>query len=198
MLVERRAFGYAWGMRTLQALALSVGLAFTGAASEQQAPEPAFADVPPCHWAAEAVNRLADKGIFIGFPPEPAYLSVNALRQVFEGLRCADPTWSLRFLDGAPAGFGEGPVVLAGFALEAELLELSAEWASIAFTVTLNMEEAGIRRVEVREGTAVALRDGEGWRVAYESLAGLEPTLFQPAGPQVARPATLSATFRGE
>jgi hypothetical protein len=186
-------------MQTLRALVLSVALVLTGAASAQQTPEPAFADVPPCHWAAEAVNRLADKGIFIGFPPEPAYLSVNALRQVFEGLRCQDPSWSLRFLSGAPVGFGEGPVMLAGFALEAELLELSAEWASIAFTVTLTMEEAAIRRVEVREGTAVALRDGEGWRIVYEGLARLEPALFPPLTGDVAHAGQApTATFRGE
>jgi hypothetical protein len=199
VLIGRRALGYPWGMRTLRALAVSVGLAVAAVALAQQAPEPAFADVPPCHWAAEAVNRLADKGIFIGFPPEPAYLSVNALRQVFEGLRCQDPSWSLRFLAGAPVGFGQPPAPrLAGFELAAELLELAADRARIAFAVTLVLDDASGRRIETRQGEAVALRDGLGWRVAYESLEGLEPALFVPAGPQATRPATPSATFRGE
>lgn len=82
-----------------------------------------FADVPPCHWAYEAVNEMAELGIFIGFPPEDGFLSVNALRQVFEGLRCDAPEWSLRFLSGAPSGLGQQAQVL-GFELESDLIGL--------------------------------------------------------------------------
>jgi hypothetical protein len=190
---------YHKGMRKLAYLALGLSLLWTSVALGQRA-EPRFADVPPCHWAAEAVNRLADLGIFIGFPPEPAYLSVNALRQVFEGLRCEDPSWSLRFLEGAPLGFGQPPAPrLAGFELTAELVELTADQARVAFTVLLVLDEAGLRRIETRQGEALVRRDGLGWRVAYASLAGLEPSLFPPAGPQAAAPLpTLSASFRGD
>jgi hypothetical protein len=31
---------------------------------------PPFLDVPPGHWAAQAVQNLKDEGILVGYPPE--------------------------------------------------------------------------------------------------------------------------------
>jgi hypothetical protein len=187
-------------MHRITFVGLALALLLASASVAQHTTEPHFADVPPCHWAAEAVNRLAGMGIFVGFPPEPAYLSVNALRQVFEGLRCADPAWSLRFLEGAPMGFGEPPAPrLAGFELASELLMLTPEQARIAFTVTLVLDEPDLRRIETRHGEALARSDGVGWRISYASLAGLEPTLFPPGSGAVAeRLPVLAAIFKGE
>ncbi|MBS3933484.1 MAG: S-layer homology domain-containing protein [Truepera sp.] len=187
-------------MRKVTLGLLSLALLLASTSLGQHATEPHFADVPPCHWAAEAVNRLAGQGIFIGFPPEPAYDSVNALRQVFEGLLCADPAWSLRFLEGAPVGFGEPPAPrLVGFELASELLELTAEQARIAFTVALVLDEPDLRRLETRHGEALVRRDGVGWRVSYASLAGLEPTLFPPGSGAAAESLpVLAAIFKGE
>jgi len=175
-------------------------LLLASASLGQHATEPHFADVPPCHWAAEAVSHVAGQGIFIGFPPDHSYLSVNALRQVFEGLRCADPGWSLRFLEGAPVGFGEPPAPrLTGFELTSELLKLTPEQARIAFSVTLVLDEPDLRRIETRHGEALVRRDGVGWRVSYASLAGLEPTLFPPGSGAAAKGLpVLAAIFKGE
>ncbi|ADH62306.1 S-layer domain protein [Allomeiothermus silvanus DSM 9946] len=47
---------------------LLAGLAVLGLAGAQQAPRGGFVDVPPCHWAAEAVRALAAKGLVQGSP----------------------------------------------------------------------------------------------------------------------------------
>ncbi|MFN3651102.1 MAG: S-layer homology domain-containing protein [Armatimonadota bacterium] len=56
-------------MRKLHVLALLTGLTLATAlpASAQQG---AFRDVPPRHWAFDAVNQLAEKGVFTGYPDE--------------------------------------------------------------------------------------------------------------------------------
>jgi hypothetical protein len=138
-----------------------------------------FEDVPPCHWAAAAVAEVAELGIFIGFPSDGAYDSVNALRQVFEGLRCGDASWSLRFMQGAPARFGLAPAAdLTGFALETTLLEMHDDRAIVSFALTAVVAEAGVERTEARSGTVTLRSDGHGWRVAYGELAGLDLALF--------------------
>jgi hypothetical protein len=161
-------------MRSLFAILVAGSLAL-GAANTH----PAFADVPPCHWAADAVAELAGTGIFIGFPPDDAYLSVNALRQVFEGLRCAEPAWSLRFLDGASDAFtaGVGPA-LVGFALEPRLVSRDADRAEVAFTLTTVIDDDGVRSTETRAGTAEVRRSEVGWRVVYADLLTLALPVF--------------------
>ena len=54
--------------RQIAALALPLGLALPAAAGAQGR----FADVPPGHWAAGAVNELAALGILKGYPAAPA------------------------------------------------------------------------------------------------------------------------------
>jgi hypothetical protein len=164
------------------------------------ADDPAFADVPPCHWAADAVNRLAGRNIFLGFPPEDTYLATNALRQVFAGLGCDAPSWSLRFLHDAPADFGEREPRLVSYDLQTSVQELGPERGSIVFTLTVVLEQDGMRRTESREGTATVLRDGEGWRVDYDSLVPLELNLFPPRSQTerlVPLPSAPTMTFRG-
>jgi hypothetical protein len=154
-----------------------VALLLAGAAA---APRPSFDDVPPCHWAAEAVADLDRLGIFIGFPADAGYESVNAVRQVFEGLRCGDPAWSLRFVRAAPAAFGLQPrVVLVAFALEADVEAWTSVGARIAYSLTTVTEEDGVRRSDQRAGHIEVVRDPFGWRVDYAALAGLELPLFR-------------------
>lgn len=157
-------------MRTALALLLA---AWLSAARAQGGP--AFADVPPCHWAAEAVQRLAGTGIFIGFPPDDAYLSTNALRQVFEGLRCGDHAWSLRFIDGGPEALREpGLPDLEGFELEVQPAFIEAGRARLAFALTAVIDG----RTEVREGVVDVRRTDAGWQVAYADLAALDLPIF--------------------
>jgi hypothetical protein len=157
-----------------------------------------FADVPPCHWAFEAVSRLAGT-LFVGFPPRDDYLAVNAVRQVFEGLRCEDPSWSLRFLEGAPQAFAVGvPVRLVGFELETALLSLEADRAEVSLALLASLEEAGERRIATRQGTVNIVRTADGWRADYADFAALELDLFPPPVNMLApRPAQPQAIFLG-
>lgn len=57
-----------WGLALLLT-ATSVGIPLAAAATDQ--PVPAFSDVPPDHWAAQALNELATKYKFkLGFPDQ--------------------------------------------------------------------------------------------------------------------------------
>lgn len=146
------------------------------------APSPStapFPDVAPCHWAAKAVAEVAGEGIFVGFPPDPAYDSVNALRQVFGGLQCGRPTWSRRFVAGAPAAFppAAGPG-LAAFTLDATVVSLSEGAAVLSVNLTAVIDRNGARRTLDRRGTVTSTRTDSGWRVAYADLAGLDLPFF--------------------
>ena len=77
---------------------------------------------------------MARTGIFVGFPPDPGYDSVNALRQVFEGLQCGQPSWSVRFMTGVPGAFwATGGPSLASFTLRPRVVSLDANEARLAF-----------------------------------------------------------------
>lgn len=163
-------------------LATGTGLA-QGAASARAGAgadaAPAFADVPPCHWAAAAVARVERAGIFVGFPPDPSYLSVNALRQVFEGLKCGDPSWTLRFLAGAPAALRLAPgPALASFELEPRIVSLSKADARLAFRLTAVIRQHGTTETLERQGTVMATRTHAGWQIAYAGLAKLGLPFF--------------------
>lgn len=149
------------------------------AAGAASAPTSPFADVPPCHWAAKAVTRVTQAGLFEGFPPDPAYDSVNALRQVFEGLKCGQPAWSAHFLAGAPGAFTNGGgVSLAGFQLKSSIVSLSSQRARIAFQLTAVIDQNGARRTVERQGTVTATHAGAGWQVPYAELASLGLPIF--------------------
>lgn len=151
----------------------------TGAAGGAATPSSPFVDVPPCHWAAKAVSRVTGKGLFVGFPPDPAYDSVNALRQVFEGLKCGQPAWSMHFLEGAPDAFASaGGASLAGFDLTPTILSVGEHQAQIAFRLTAVIDERGAERTLERQGTVTATHTGAGWLVPYTQLASLGLPIF--------------------
>ena len=138
-----------------------------------------FADVPPCHWAADAVAVLADQEIFIGFPPDDVYHGSNALRQVFEGLRCDDASWSQRFVSDAPADLGQEPSLrLLGFDLDATVQQRDAARIELAYVLTVHMEHDGERSTTRREGTLAVHRNELGWLVSYADLAALDLPIF--------------------
>lgn len=154
---------------------LLAGLAVLGLAGAQQAPRGGFVDVPPCHWAAEATRVLAARGLFQGYPADPRELAENALRQVFEGLRCGDVGWSLEFLEGAAASFAAGSVEgLEGFELRKLQSSIDGDRASITFQLVVSYK--GV--VYTRQGTARLVFIQPGWKVLYESLVGLKLPFF--------------------
>ena len=130
-----------------------------------------FVDVPPCHWAAEAVNRLAAGGVVQGAPSPGPQLATNALRQVFEGLKCGDAAWTARFLTGAPAALAASVAARPVRDFELTVLETraAANAATIRYRVTVTPPDAA--RATTVTGTARATFDAEaGWRVEYASL----------------------------
>src|SRR5437899_10287416 len=66
-----------WCATVLAIVALAGGTAWA------QGPS-AFVDVPPWHWAFEAVQQGATAGIFTGYPTVDGELVANALVQVYE------------------------------------------------------------------------------------------------------------------
>ncbi len=181
--VKRLSTLLALGSLVVATLGMGIGLAQgatpAGGGAATGGSQPAFADVPPCHWAAKAVARVAHLGIFVGFPPNPSYLSVNALRQVFEGLKCGDPSWSQRFLTGTPAAFPPaGAPTLAGFELHTQIVSLSRTRARLAFRLTARVDQNGAQHTLRREGDITATNTSAGWRVPYADLTKLGLPFF--------------------
>lgn len=133
-----------------------------------------FPDVPPCHWAADSVARLAD-------PVEPEvrqargsrYLAANAPRQVLEGLRCGEPEWSLRFLVNAPADW-QPRAQVEGFSLRVQELRLQGDRGRAHVRVQLTVDgESTVRSGPI----ALDFVDGV-WKVEYATLAELDLPLL--------------------
>ncbi|MCS7059383.1 MAG: hypothetical protein NZ849_10610 [Meiothermus sp.] len=148
-------------------------LAFLGGIALAQPGTSPFVDVPPCHWAREALQAIARPNPEAR-PTPSAFLAENALRQVFEGLRCGDPGWSQRFLLNPSPAFGQSPASLRSFTLEVQQLRLQGERATLRFTLAAVLEQGALRR-----NSEAALRfTPEGWKVEYASLVGLELPFF--------------------
>ncbi|RDI95567.1 hypothetical protein DV704_06710 [Meiothermus sp. QL-1] len=132
-----------------------------------------FVDVPPCHWAREAIEAIARPDP--NARPQPsALLAENALRQVFEGLRCNDPLWSQRFLQDPSPAFGRAEARLRGFELNVRETRIAGERATLRFDLTAVLAEGSLRR----SGTAQLVFTPAGWRVVYSSLVDLGLPLF--------------------
>ena len=141
-------------------LMTATGLAFA------QSPTP-FVDVPPCHWAADAVGRIAGEPQ-VTEAQTSTYLVENAVQQVFEGLKCGNLTWSAYFLNGVPAGTAPQGT-LESFSLSNVGSSLSGTNASVSFTVMAVVDG----QTYTREGEANLLFTDGRWAVDYSSLAAL-------------------------
>jgi hypothetical protein len=133
-----------------------------------------FVDVPPCHWAAPAIGQISGR---LEVSPEQVrgsnYLAENALRQVFEGLRCGDLEWSANFMTGTPSG--TTPVgTLSGFELRNVVSAISDTSATITFELTAVIDGATLER----SGSAELVFQDERWLVSYPSLAALDLPFF--------------------
>lgn len=161
-------------MRPANSVALTLLAAFVVWPATGALAQTPFVDIAPCHWAAEAVGKIA------GQPQvEPAqarnsvYLAENSVRQVFEGLRCETPDWSLAFLADAPDDWPqvvpEGPV-----AVQAHDVRIDGNRGVV--TVSLRAAWAG-RELDRSGEVDVVFRDGK-WLVEYASLAALDLPFF--------------------
>ncbi len=131
-----------------------------------------FVDVPPCHWARAAVEAIARP--VAAAPQASSLLAENALRQVFEGLKCNDSVWSTRFLQNPAPSFGRAEVPLDGFELQNTRVELMGNRATVRFNLTVAIGGRPVRR----SGTALLVFTEAGWKVEYASLANLNLPIF--------------------
>lgn len=156
-------------MKKLVVLGLLGGLPL----AQAQAGTSPFVDVPPCHWARAAIEAIARPDP--NLRPQPsALLAENALRQVFEGLKCNDPVWSQRFLQNPSVTFGRSGVRLDGFSLENLQTRLAGNLATLRFTLVVVLDGSPVRR----SGEAQLVFGEQGWQVVYASLAALNLPVF--------------------
>jgi hypothetical protein len=138
-----------------------------------------FVDVPSCHWATEAINVTAGTEKII--PARTAALAQNAVQQVFEGMRCGDPKWTLKFINGAP-GTLEGIVsskAVRSFDLKLGATTISGTNATATATLEVRYQQ-GAQLVTAKRTATMRLRanDATGWQVEYASLASLNLPIF--------------------
>lgn len=157
----------------MQKLVILLFWGLTLAQAQTQAGTSPFVDVPPCHWARAAVEAIARPDPNIRLQPT-ALLAENALRQVFEGLKCSDPVWSERFLQNPSAAFGRAPARLNAFELEALQTQFAGNRATLRFNLTAVLDGSPVRR----SGEARLIFGEQGWRVEYDSLVTLNLPLF--------------------
>lgn len=145
-----------------------------------------FDDVPPWHWAFDAVQKGAEAGIFIGYPLTDRERAINVVTQVYEAfVNAAQPSareWAERFLTNLPAGWPE-PFQrsrLAGFRLMDVRVETRGERQVVAFTSAIVLRGPG-RPLEIRTSLQVeVVKDQEGrWRANYATLAEGQPHVFK-------------------
>ncbi|GGR36350.1 hypothetical protein [Deinococcus ruber] len=150
-------------------------LALLATLAQAPAPVPTaqpFLDVPPCSYAAGAVARTAQLGIFQGSPATSSELARNAVRQVFEGLKCGDIAWTTRFIAELPQGYATGIPQLGaalkpGFDFEVLGLQMEGQSAEVRFRLAYRGQG---RRME-RTATVQLVPDAQtGWRVLFGSL----------------------------
>jgi hypothetical protein len=155
---------------TLALFALSASLWISSARA--QAP---FPDIPPCHWAAEAVTEIAGKpDIDAEQARSSRYLAENAVRQVFEGLRCGSGEWSRAFVSGEPEAWPPG-MATVDFRLNVGDLQLTGGRGTANVQVDLI-----VNGNTTRGSGQVDLLFTEGiWTVDYDSLSGLRLPLFR-------------------
>lgn len=135
-----------------------------------------FVDVPPCHWAAQAINQIS--GTDQAPVQSTASLASNALEQVFAGLRCDDVNWSVRFVADAPESFAQGGT-LKGYTLSALETRVQGAQASVRYRLSVTIERSGTTSTAARSGTAQLQADpGTGWRVTYASLKAMNLPIF--------------------
>ncbi len=137
-----------------------------------------FPDVPPWHWAYDAVVKAQRAGIFVGYPTTPAELAENSIVQVFAGFAHARASgareWVERFTYNRPANW-PAPLErssLASFPLRDLRVSVEGDRASASFTATMRDREGRTQTAPMR----VALRyNGQDWQVDYGTLEAASP-----------------------
>lgn len=172
------------------ALAAATSVAAGGVGCAQPTP---FPDVPPWHWAYQAVMTDQAAGLFIGYPASPAALVQNSLVQVFDGFVHARAqgaqAWVDRFTYNRPANW-PAPLQrssLVAFALGGISVTVSGDTATASFVATQTVRGATGSQT-VRSPMHVQLRlSGQDWQVDYATLAAGSPVFRSPLANSVER-----------
>lgn len=137
-----------------------------------------FPDVPPWHWAYDAITKDAAAGLIIGYPVAPAELIENSLTQVYDGFvhvgaRGAQG-WVERFTYNRPATW-PAPFAhsqIAAFLFSGMRVAVSKDTATAQFSASVTTRDGKTSTNQMR----VQLRlNGQDWQVDYGTLAATSP-----------------------
>lgn len=171
-------------MRRTFALALMTILTLVPTAGAlAQVPVSPFEDVPPWHWAFDAVEKLAREGIIQGYPRSDRDLARNSVTQVYEAF--AHPThpsarmWAEAFLTNLPSGW-PAPLQRSGlvaFRLTEQQVRLEGSRGTVSLLAAVTLRGGATARARI---TATVVKDDANrWRVDYPSLVRGQPDLFR-------------------
>lgn len=167
----------------LAVLVVSLVAASTAVAIAQPA---VFGDVPPWHWAFDAIRPTGSAGVFVGYPTSDAEAAFNAITQVYETFAHASHPeaqgWAERFLAEIPSNWPR-PLTssrLLGFRLENPQPALSGGRGSVTFVaVVVLRQNGGSKETRTRVRVDVQKDTEARWRVKYSSLASGQPQVFK-------------------
>ncbi len=155
-------------------LAAAAGVVLIGSAAGAAA----FPDVPPWHWAYDAITRDAAAGLIVGYPAAPAELIENSLTQVYDGFVHSGARgaqgWVERFTYNRP---GDWPAPfahaqIAAFLLSGVQIAVTGDTATAQFTAAVTTRDGKSSTGQMR----VRLRlSGEDWQVDYATLSAASP-----------------------
>ncbi len=143
-----------------------------------QSPPAPFPDVPPWHWAYQAVLKDEQAGLVIGYPSSPAELVATSITQVYDSFVHAHATgaqaWAERFTYDRPSSW-PGPLdrsQVTAFTLTGMRPVVTGDTATATFNASVTTAGAGTAVTPMR----VTLRLMEGdWKIDYATLAQASP-----------------------
>ncbi|HXX40177.1 MAG TPA: hypothetical protein VEP50_18830 [bacterium] len=158
-------------------LTLAAGLWASGPVVAQSPPAP-FPDVPPWHWAYQAVQQDEQAGLVIGYPATPRELVGNSIEQVYAGFAHARATgaqaWIERFTYNRPATWPD-PLDrsrLVAFSLNELRVVVTGDTATAAFTAQVTTDTSAGGAQTTASPMRIDLRQVDGdWKIDYATLA---------------------------
>jgi len=149
------------------------------APARAQAPAEPFKDVPPWHWAYEAVEVVRTRGLMIGYPPDDRYAAQNAVIQVLEAFAHPDhpqaAAWAKRYLLNLPPGWPE-PLrrsAVRAYSVERIRVRLLGDRGTVEFAATLRLVDG---RTASASASVRVQRDAAGrWRADWTDLGRALP-----------------------
>jgi hypothetical protein len=163
-------------MRTtpIEALLVVVVAAVVSAGPAAAAGSTPFPDVPPWHWASDAVIVDQGAGLLVGYPAAPVELAQNTIAQVYDGFAHSGArgaqAWVERFTYNRPASW-PAPLQrseIAQFTLNGMRLSVRDDTATAVFVAAVTTRQGRAVTTPMR----VELRfDGQDWQVDYAGLA---------------------------